>query len=245
MAAAKDNIYLYDEALADFVFDETVAAVFTDMINRSVPGYSLIVRMIALIAARYAQNGSRLYDLGSSLGAVTFLLRQLPLQDCQVIAVDNSAAMLERCRESLQAGENSENSLPIELRCEDILETEISRASVVVLNFTLQFVAPAHRAALVNKIYESLLPGGVLIVSEKISFSEQEKNSLFTDLHHRFKQANGYTELEISRKRSAIENVLIPDSIEQHESRLKQAGFDPVELWFHCFNFVSLLAVKP
>lgn len=240
MGTDKDNIYLYDEALADFVFDDRVAAVFTDMINRSVPGYALMVRLIAIIAGRYASAGTNLYDLGCSLGAVSFLLRQLELPDTRVIGVDNSAAMLSRCENYMQQG----SGLDYELRCEDVQATNLENASVVVLNFTLQFIPPEQRDALVNRIYQALKPGGVLIVSEKVVFEDPAKNELFIDLHHRFKQANGYSGMEISRKRSAIENVLIPETVEAHRQRFTDAGFSQVECWCQCFNFVSLFAVK-
>tara|TARA_R110000824_G_scaffold336_3_gene1909 strand:- start:70167 stop:70898 length:732 start_codon:yes stop_codon:yes gene_type:complete len=243
MSSNKDNIYLYDEALADFVFDDKVAAVFSDMINRSVPGYALIVRMISILAERYARNDTQLYDLGCSLGAVTFLLQQLKLKNSTLIAVDNSQAMLDQCRASLQQNAG-ENLLPVELRCENVLDSELSNASVVVLNFTLQFIAPEHRDALIRKIYDALVPGGILIISEKIIFTEPEKNALFIELHHQFKQANGYSALEISRKRSAIEKVMIPETLEQHKSRIESTGFTRFELWFQCFNFASMFAVK-
>ncbi len=240
MGANKDNIYLYDEALADFVFDDRVAAVFTDMINRSVPGYALMVRLIAIIAERYARAGTNLYDLGCSLGAVSFLLRQLELPGTRVIGVDNSAAMLSRCEHYMQQG----SGLDYELRCEDVQTAALENASVVVLNFTLQFIPPEQRDALVKRIYQALNPGGVLIVSEKVVFDDADRNALFVELHHRFKQANGYSEMEISRKRSAIENVLIPETVEVHRQRFTDAGFSQVELLCQCFNFVSLFAVK-
>ncbi len=240
MSAEKDNIYLYDEALADFVFDDKVAAVFTDMINRSVPGYALVVRMIAILAGRYGKSNSNLYDLGCSLGAVTLLLRQLDLQGGRVIGVDNSQSMLARC----EAYMSTQQGLDYELRCEDVLNTPLENASVVILNFTLQFIPPDQRQALLKKIYQALQPGGLLIISEKIIFADDEHNKLFIELHHRFKQANGYSELEISRKRSAIENVLIPDPMMVHEQRLRELGFSQFVPWFQCFNFVSMFAVK-
>ena len=243
MSTSKDNIYLHDENLADFVFDEKVAAVFPDMINRSVPGYALIVRMISILAARYARNNTQLYDLGCSLGAVTFLLQQLKLANSKLIAVDNSQAILDKLQASLQQN-TAADLLPVELRCENVQDTPMSNASVVVLNFTLQFIAPEQRDALIGKIYEALVPGGILIVSEKLIFPEQEKNELFIELHHDFKQANGYSALEISRKRSAIENVLIPETLEQHKNRMDKAGFTQFEPWFQCFNFASMFAIK-
>jgi tRNA (cmo5U34)-methyltransferase len=243
MSSNKDNIYLYDEALVDFVFDDKVASVFSDMVNRSVPGYAMIVRMISVLAEQYARKNTKLYDLGCSLGAVTFRLQQLKIDNCSIVAVDNSSAMIKRCQESLALNLTAEK-LSVELRCEDIQQTELSNASVVVLNFTLQFIAPDQRDKIIQKIYDALVPGGVLIISEKIIFTENEKNKLFIDLYHQFKKANGYSELEISRKRSALENILIPETITQHNKRINAAGFTFFELWFQCFNFASMIAVK-
>ncbi len=243
MNSNKDNIFLYDDALVDFVFDEKVASVFTDMVNRSVPGYALIVRMIGVLAEQYASSNTRLYDLGCSLGAVTFLLQQLKLDNCSIVAVDNSSAMIDSCRTSL-ALNTAKDLLPVELRCEDIQLTELSKASVVILNFTLQFIAPEQRDRIINKIYDALVPGGILIISEKVLFPEKEKNSLFIELYHQFKKANGYSDLEISRKRSALENILIPETIEQHKKRINGAGFSKFEPWFQCFNFASMFAIK-
>jgi len=238
---SKDQIYRQPLAeVAGFRFDAAVAQVFPDMIERSVPGYLTIVENIGVIGAQFYQPGSRCYDLGCSLGAVSFALRrqnpQLP-----IVAVDNSEAMLARCGENLSRAGERHN---IELLCADINELKIENASVVVLNFTLQFIAPEQRKALLARIYAGMCEGGALILSEKISFEEGEQQQRFTDLHHGFKRANGYSDLEISQKRSALENVLIPETLQQHQQRLQAVGFRSVECWFQCWNFVSLLMVK-
>lgn len=240
--SAKDTIYLDEEKVTSFVFDERVATVFSDMINRSVPGYSTIVSMIGTLTERYAQPGSRCYDLGCSLGAATLAMREnIRVPDCGIVAVDNSAAMISRFQSFLAT---APGSVPVHLLCDDIADVEISNASVVVLNFTLQFIAPEKRAALIAKIYAGLRPGGMLILSEKIHFEDPVLNQLFIDLHHRFKEQNGYSKMEISRKRAAIENVLVPETLAAHEARVRIAGFASFAVWFQCFNFASMVAVK-
>ncbi|MEP5983113.1 MAG: carboxy-S-adenosyl-L-methionine synthase CmoA, partial [Marinobacter alexandrii] len=129
-------------------------------------------------------------------------------------------------------------------RCEDILDTELSDASVTTLNFTLQFVPPDQRTDLLTRIAQATRPGGVLILSEKIGFDSDQEQDIQTRLHHEFKRANGYSDLEISQKRSAIEQVLIPETLAAHKERLLAAGFDQVLVWYQCFNFVSMLAIK-
>ena len=231
--------------VADFVFNEDVVRVFPDMIKRSVPGYPTIVENIGVLAGRFAQPHSRLYDLGCSLGAVTQALRRhVRAEGCRVIAVDNSAAMVERCREYLNAQDSMfQELLPVEVIEADILELALEPCSLVALNFTLQFIEPARRPELLARIRNALLPGGALILSEKLRFEDAQEQALLTELHLDFKRANGYSELEIAQKRSAIENVMKPDSLDTHRQRLQEAGFSRVLPWFQCLNFASLIAL--
>lgn len=236
---------LFDQSIdqiADFAFDEKVAAVFPDMIKRSVPGYKTIVAMTGVIAERYASANSNCYDLGCSLGASTLAMRQnIRSDNCRIISVDNSAAMLDRCRSVIAADHNQAS---IELIEADIEHIEIRNASVVVLNFTLQFVELKRRKLLIEKIYQGMNSGAILILSEKVGFEDPHLQKLNTELHHEFKRLNGYSDLEISQKRTAIENVLVPETIVAHQNRIMQAGFSSCDVWFQCFNFASMVAVK-
>jgi len=225
-----------------FRFDESVAAVFTDMIQRSVPGYGTILSMIGDMAERFAQDNSRCYDLGCSLGAATLAMRHfIKADNCQIIGIDNSSAMVARCQEAIA---KDTGHIPVEIRHQDIQQVEIEDASIVVLNFTLQFLEPNERQALINRIYQGLKPGGILLLSEKIEFEIDAHQQLMTTLYHNFKRANGYSDMEISQKRSALENVLITDSLDTHRARLCDAGFSSADVWFQCFTFASLIAIK-
>ncbi|RYU71241.1 carboxy-S-adenosyl-L-methionine synthase CmoA [Aliivibrio finisterrensis] len=230
------------DKIGDFTFDERVAEVFPDMIQRSIPGYSNIISAIGMLAERYAKPHSNVYDLGCSLGAATLSMRRhINQEGCQIIGVDNSSAMVERCRLLINA---YRSDTPVTIIEADIRDVDIQDASVVVLNFTLQFLAPTDRRALLEKIYAGLRPGGILILSEKYIFEDESANELLIDLHHDFKRANGYSELEISQKRSAIEHVMLPDTIETHKQRFNDIGFKSAEVWFQCFNFGSMFAIK-
>lgn len=237
-----DNIYANKQTVSPFKFDEAVVRVFPDMIGRSVPGYDLTLPLIGIIAERYARPNSNIYDLGCSLGAASIIMRHHVKQHgCRIIGVDNSEAMVSQCRENVA---NDVAQLPMDVVLGDIRTADIQNASVVVLNFTLQFIAPADRDALIRRIYAGLNPGGVLVVSEKVVFDSAEKTERYIDLHHDFKMANGYSELEVAQKRTAIMNVLIPETIEAHQQRMLDAGFSSAELWFQAFNFCSMLAIK-
>ena len=242
-AQALDTLYATNKPRQDFRFDNSVARVFPDMIRRSVPGYTTIIPMIEVITEQYVQPGSSCYDLGCSLGASTLAMRHgMPTSGCTLVGVDNSEAMIERCEHFIAL---DDHPLPVELRCEDILATDIDNASVTTLNFTLQFVDPDRRLELLTRIARATRPGGVLILSEKIRFEDDTEQETQTRLHHEFKRANGYSDLEISQKRTALEQVLIPETLAQHRERLVKAGFGNIMVWYQCFNFVSMLAFRP
>lgn len=246
---SRDQIYaLPRERVGEFTFDDAVADVFSDMIKRSVPGYGSVLSMIEQLTARYAKPETNLYDLGCSLGAGTFLMRNQAPQSCTIVAVDNSDAMISRLQSKLQDFEpeqlTNKAKCGVQLLNSDILEMTLSNASFVILNWTLQFVAPEHRDALIGNICNALVPGGAMLLSEKVSFENPSQQAILTELHHDFKRANGYSDLEIAQKRTSLENRLIAESIDTHLDRLYVAGFKTASVWFQCFNFASFLAVK-
>ena len=229
-------------SIVDFKFDEKVANVFEDMLHRSIPGYATIISTTGMLTKLYAKPNSNFYDLGSSLGASALSMQQnITHPNCKIIAVDNSETMIKRSRGLL---EKSESSTPIELVCDDIRNIHIENASVVVLNYTLQFIEPYAREMIIKKIYDGLNVGGILILSEKVVFDDEELNERQIKRYYDFKRLMGYSELEISQKRNALENVLIPETPKQLLGRLDKADFANSDLWFQLFNFISIVAVK-
>ena len=239
----RDQLYSADLDLVEgFRFDESVVGVFTDMIRRSVPGYGMVLSLTGVLAEQYLQPETRGYDLGASLGGSTLAMREVARQrQCPLIAVDNSEAMVEQCRTHLgeTAGEGK-----IELRCEDVRNTVVENASLVVMNFTLQFIPLEEREEVLSTIASGMKEGGALMLSEKICFENAEQQERMEQLHHAFKRANGYSELEISQKRAALEEVLRPETVQQHLERLRRAGFSSAEVIFQALNFVSILAIR-
>ena len=237
---ARDEIFVSHQPTAgEFRFDEQVARVFPDMLRRSIPGYGALLELIGVLASCVVTHESRVYDLGCSLGAVSLSIRHALGSRCAtILAVDNSEAMVRRCREFVEA---DSATVPVEVHCNDVTTFPLEEASLIVSNFTLQFVPPDQRLRLLERARNALGSGGVFVLSEKVRASEGATPSLHPALHDAFRQANGYTQLELSRKRQALEHVLIADSEAEHEARLRQAGFEP-EVWFRALDFVSWTA---
>lgn len=243
MKNEQDRLFANSRAeTTGFRFDEHVVRVFPDMISRSVPGYELVVPMIGMLARRYAQPDSKIYDLGCSLGAASLAMAlAIREKDVEIVAVDNSTAMVGRCRQLVA---EIEVPIPVDVRLENVLDTQIEDASVVVLNFTLQFLDRGQRQGLVDRIARGLRPDGALIISEKICFENDDEQEDQTHWHHDFKRAQGYSELEIAQKRNALEDILQPDTESRHIERLQQAGLSNTRRWFQCFSFASYIAFK-
>ena len=223
---------------SQFSFNEAVVDVFPDMIQRSVPGYGTVVRMTGVLTEQYAKGGTYVYDLGCSLGE-SIRAAELAIGEraCHLIGVDNSPAMIEKAREEMHSRSK------IVWHLSDITQMEFKTASVVIMNFTLQFIPINERLGLLKQIHSAMVPGGLLILSEKLTMPDAEMDRLMVELHHDFKRSQGYSDLEIAQKRDAIDNVLIPETAEVQRTRLAEAGFSRSSIWFQCLNFASFIAI--
>ncbi|MDJ0751234.1 MAG: carboxy-S-adenosyl-L-methionine synthase CmoA [Woeseiaceae bacterium] len=241
-----DRIYTTDDGGEPFRFNENVARVFPDMLRRSIPGYAASIEAIGSLAARYVRAGTTCYDLGCSLGAATLAMRQgIREPACRIVAVDSSPAMIERCREIVaEDGRLNSRETEVDVVKQDIRDINFANASMVVLNYTLQFIEPADRSELLQAICAGLNDGGILVLSEKVVDENDGMEALLVDLHHEHKRRNHYSALEIARKRAALENVLIPETVATHRARLAKAGFSHSAVWLRYFNFVSIIAIR-
>jgi len=239
----KDEVFKEEiEKASDFKFGKNVANVFDDMVNRSVPFYSEIQRMMAELAAEHAKEGTDVYDLGCSTGTTLIGMNTMVNQDIRFIGIDDSQEMLDKCKSKLM---ELGFSRPYELRCKDLGQgIIIENASVVVLCLTLQFVRPIYRERLLKDIYDGLNHGGVLILVEKILAEESDFNRDFIKYYYNYKRRNNYSEMEISQKREALENVLVPYKLSENITLLRDKGFAHCEVFFKWYNFAGLVAVK-
>ena len=233
----KDTLFTEDHEGSDFNFGQATAEVFDDMLKRSVPLYHELQRMTGEIASEFAVDGTNVYDLGCSTGTTLNALGDAIKNNVALIGVDNSAAMLEKTRENLKH--------PCELLQADLNKTmQIKNASVVILNLTLQFVRPLNREKLIQNIYSGLHKNGCLILVEKVLGNDSLFNSEFIKFYYKMKKRNGYSEMEIARKRETLENVLIPYRVDENIELLEKSGFQHIDIFFKWYNFCGFLAVK-
>lgn len=239
----KDKVFaVKKDHINPFEFNKEVADVFDDMLNRSVPFYAETIQRQSQLACQYYQTGSRIYDLGCSHGNLGMLiLNQMKGRVVSMVAVDSSKPMIEKYSKRL---EKFDNFPQVDLVCGLLEDIQIKNASVVLINLTLQFLDTEKRDDLIKKIYQGMNPGGILLLTEKIIHTSTVLNDLQTKFYKTFKIENGYSELEISQKRDALDKVLIPDTIEIHQNRILTAGFTLFDVWLKWFNFASMIAIK-
>ncbi len=227
---------------SDFKFSSKVAGVFDDMVNRSVPYYEEIQRMIGELTIDHYQENSYVYDLGCSTGTTMIYMNETVPQHIPFIGIDDSTDMLKKCQEKLDAAGISRD---INLETADLnTHVNIHDASVVILCLTLQFIRPLNRERLLKQIFDGTVKGGALIVIEKILAEDSPFNRDFIDYYYNFKRRNEYSELEISQKREALENVLIPYKLSENITLLRNAGFNHCEVFFKWYNFAGFIAKK-
>lgn len=239
----KDRVFAQKQTtITPFRFTEKVARVFDDMLVRSVPYYGEVLKQQARISRQYYMPGTRIYDLGCSHGNLgILLLDSFENTPFKLIGVDSSRPMVDRYKKRLTSYENAD---AIDLVCGLMENLKIENASVVVINWTLQFLSPEKRDGLIRSVFKGLCPGGILLLTEKTIHPDPGLNTLEQEFYVQFKRENGYTDLEISQKRDALEKVLIPESVADHENRIQSAGFSAFSVWLKWFNFTSMMAIK-
>ncbi|PHO08730.1 carboxy-S-adenosyl-L-methionine synthase CmoA [Malaciobacter canalis] len=222
-----------------FEFDEDVASVFDDMLNRSIPFYKQMQELTINFALNYLKEADTVYDLGCSTASTLIELGKQSNVDLNLVGIDNSSAMLSRASKKCKAF-----GIDIKLKNEDLLDTSYDNAKLVISNYTLQFIRPLQREKLIKKIYDSLKDDGIFIFSEKVISSNKVLNKQCIDTYYDFKKKQGYSEFEISQKREALENVLIPYTDDENKKMILDAGFSHCEVLFKWVNFATFIAIK-
>ncbi|HAX45332.1 MAG TPA: carboxy-S-adenosyl-L-methionine synthase CmoA [Nitrospina sp.] len=238
----RDDLFLDEKSPEKFEFNSKVAEVFDDMLKRSVPLYRECQDLTVEWCKRLAKPDSCIYDLGCSTGSLLSpLARSIPdLPGLRLIGIDNSPAMLGKAHEKLGSFANSVSLVEADLND----SFSFNPACAIVMNYTLQFIAPEGRKSLLEQIYQSLIPDGGLILNEKVLSEDERLRETFVEMHHDFKQGHGYSQMEISKKRDALENILIPWKLSKTKALIHEAGFTTVDVFFKWNNFAGLVALK-
>ncbi|MBM9537223.1 carboxy-S-adenosyl-L-methionine synthase CmoA [Desulfobulbus alkaliphilus] len=238
----EDNLYAAGRVDQDFSFNDRVAEVFDDMLERSIPFYRTVMDCMAQLLVNRLPEGATLYDLGSSTGTTLLeLTRRMTAKKVHYIGIDNAPAMVAKARQkSAQYGKSE----MLQFRLDDITRCPLPDASAIICNYTMQFLRPMTRQVFIERLYRELSAGGILILSEKTIAAAGRLNRDFIEQYHAFKMKQGYSELEISAKREALENVLVPFSVDENIAMLRHAGFEEIEIFFKWFNFTSMVALK-
>lgn len=240
---AKDTLFNIKTVEEDFAFNERVVEVFDDMLDRSIPFYRQVIDGQAQLLNNFLEPGDTVYDLGCSTGTTVLeLARQLEPKKLQFVGIDNSSPMLDKARLKAELYRKQQS---LSFLLEDITEFDHPNAGCIILNYTLQFIRPLQRESFLQRLFHKLQPGGIVLISEKVINHDRRLNRAYIDIYHQYKKNRGYSELEIARKREALENVLIPFSIRENIAMLKKSGFVSVETYFQWFNFTSFIAIKP
>lgn len=238
----KDTLYNVDSVQEDFVFSDRVVEVFDDMLDRSIPHYQEVIKATACLTDKLLKDGDVIVDLGCATGTTLLeFSRLLKNRSFQYIGMDNSSAMLQKGRLKVELYSKNNQIYFLE---QDILDLDLPNTGCFILNYTLQFIRPVKREEFLRRLFHNLKPGGMLILSEKTISHDKLLNRKFIDLYHSYKKEKGYSELEIAKKREALENILIPFSIDENKNILEQSGFTSVETFFQWFNFASFVAIK-
>ncbi len=233
----KDKVF-NKPIVKQFEFDEEVASVFDDMLNRSVPFYKENLHLQIDILKNFLKENDKVIDLGSSTG--TFLIELAKKKSkLTLIGIDNSTAMINRAKNKAKAfGVN------VEFINDDFLNYDFSGSKAVIANYTVQFIRPLRREKLIKKIYDSLNENGIFLMSEKLITEHKKLNKIMIDIYYEYKKKMGYSEYEIAQKREALENVLIPYTMQENIEMLKNAGFKDIEVIFRWNNFATFIAFK-
>ncbi|KYJ85528.1 carboxy-S-adenosyl-L-methionine synthase CmoA [Sulfurovum riftiae] len=222
-----------------FEFDQAVASVFDDMLSRSVPFYDEVRDLVISLILAEQEEGKKVLDLGASTAKFLLDLHSKMEAGMRLKGIDNSPAMLERAEQKCRAF-----GATIELELADMMAYDYSNEDIIVANYTLQFIRPMQRIELIKRLYEGLNEEGMFIFSEKVVFEDKRLDKEMIDIYYAYKKAQGYSDYEIAQKREALENVLIPFTIEENIRMCKEAGFGKIDTIFQWANFVTFVAKK-
>ena len=237
----RDILFLQGAWPKPFAFNEEVVRVFDDMISRSIPLYREVMLCAVQWAKAYDQPHARILDLGCSTGTLLELIGRFFSHRASLIGIDNSQAMLDQAQKKL---EKTAEQHEILLHRQDAIEADFTGCDVIFMNYTLQFLPIPQRLAILSAAHQGLKEGGLLFLSEKVHSAVPVIQEVITRQYEAFKERNGYARMEIARKKEALEQILIPLTLDQQREMLCDAGFLKHEILLKMHGFTTFVAIK-
>ena len=230
----RDNVIPGDK----WVFDEAVAAVFDDMLGRSIPQYEAMRDAVTSITNTFACDGDTILDIGCSNGIGLERIVDRLGDRCNYIGVEISEPMIAQAIERL--GDRKVSIHKQDLR----FEFSDCHPSVILSVLTLMFIPVEYRQRVLSRCYSQMKEGGVIIVVEKVLGETADLNDLYVSEYLDMKAKHGYSKEEIDRKRYSLEGVLVPLTAQWNEQMLRGAGFKYIDCFWRWMNFAGWVAIK-
>lgn len=228
-------------------FDADVTDVFDDMLERSIPQYDVMRQTVFEVGCRFQREGADIVDLGCSRGtAVAPFIDRFGAHN-RFWLVEVSPPMLEAVRTRFSGylkGPDGRDGI-VKIVDLDLRETfpPVS-ACLTLCVLTLQFTPIEHRLHILQRIYDHTLPGGALVLVEKVLGASAEIDDIMVNVYYDHKRRVGYTDDQIERKRLSLEGVLVPVTSRWNEELLRMTGFTRVDCFWRWMNFAAWIAVK-
>ena len=233
-----------DETMASgrWEFNESVTAVFENMLERSIPQYDTMRELVYRIGANFIRPDTTIQDIGCSNGLSIQKFVEAYKEQNKFLLCDVSAPMLRECRKRY--------SKEIESGCMQVADYDIKNgimaepSSLILSILTLQFTPIEYRQQIITSIYNTLNKGGALILVEKMLGADAQIDNMLVQEYYKLKGENQYTQEQIAAKRKSLEGVLVPVTAKWNIDLLRTAGFSHIECFWRCLNFAGFVAVK-
>lgn len=231
-------------------FDEYVTDCFEDMLERSIPQYSVMRKSVSKLSNAIVSSNKNtdinILDIGCSDGLMIKSLKENI--DClnkniTYTGIDVSEPMLKKAKHRF-LDEILNRTVQI-YNCDLRTDFPSGNYDLITSCLSIQFTPIEYRQHIIQNVYNSLnQSNGVFIMVEKVLGNTDSLNRLFIDTYYDMKRENGYSDEQIERKRLSLEGVLVPVTNSWNIELLKQAGFRQVDVFWRWMNFVGYIAIK-
>jgi len=223
-------------------FRGNVVDKFDDHVKKSVPLYLEGHQITCDLSKFFVKDNSIIYEIGSSTGSLSIKLSESNKlkNDVHFIGLDIEKDMVDFANQCL-AKTKIDN---VSFEHADIVSKELEKSDLIVSYYTVQFIPPAVRQQVIDKLYQSLNWGGALIMFEKVRAPDARFQDIISTIYLNYKMKQGYSEENIISKMMSLKGVLEPFSTQGNIDLLKRAGFTDITSVQKYLSFEGFLAIK-